>query len=80
MTEAGLSQVAKLKNLTTLDLQETKVSANGLKGLAGLKKLKTLRLSESQQSDAVLRAARNRCTTRPFIGDLERRQSAEVVG
>ena len=44
MTDAGLKELAALKNLTTLDLSETRVTGAGLKELAALKNLTTLNL------------------------------------
>src|SRR5262249_48678874 len=58
VTDAGLKQLAKLKNLTKLDLRDTKVTPEGLKRLAPLKKLTLLRLSEGQMSDANLQVLR----------------------
>ena len=45
MTDAGLKELAALKNLTTLDLSDTEVTDAGLKELAALKNLTTLDLA-----------------------------------
>ena len=45
MTDAGLKELAALKNLTTLNLSETRVTGAGLKELAALKNLTTLYLT-----------------------------------
>ncbi len=44
MTDAGLKELAGLKNLQSLSLGRTKVTDVGLKELAGLKSLQTLDL------------------------------------
>ena len=44
MTDAGLKELAGLKNLQTLDLGGTQVTDAGLKELAGLKSLQSLNL------------------------------------
>ena len=44
VTDAGLKELATLKNLTTLDLSNTGVTDAGLKELAPLKNLTTLNL------------------------------------
>src|SRR5262249_3208931 len=50
MTDAGLKDLAGLKFLEILDLQNTKVTPAGLKALAGLK-LHTLELRSEQVTD-----------------------------
>ena len=45
MTDAGLKELADLKNLTTLNLAGTQVTDAGLKELTGLKNLSELDLS-----------------------------------
>jgi internalin A len=52
VTDAGLKELAPLKNLTTLDLYGTKVTDTGLKALAPLTKLDLLILIETQVTDA----------------------------
>lgn len=44
MTNAGLKDLSDFKNLTTLDLRNTKVTDVGLKELGGLKHLSMLEL------------------------------------
>jgi Leucine-rich repeat (LRR) protein len=60
LTDAGLKEVAGLKNLEWLDLRGTTAgrTAAGLMELAGLKKLNNLVLDESQITDEVLRGLR----------------------
>jgi internalin A len=48
VTDAGLKELADLKNLTTLSLFGTQVSDAGLKELSGLKNLTTLDLDSTQ--------------------------------
>ena len=48
MTDAGLKELAGLKNLQSLDLLYTKVTDAGLKELAGLKSLQSLALFDTQ--------------------------------
>ena len=55
MTDAGLKELAALKNLTTFDISATKVTDAGLKELATLKNLTTLDLSQTQVTDAGLK-------------------------
>ena len=55
VTDAGLKELAGLKQLTTLDLFGTQVTDAGLKELAGLMQLTTLYLSETQVTDAGLK-------------------------
>ena len=45
LNDAGLKELAALKNLTTLNLSHTNVTDAGLKELAALKNLTTLNLS-----------------------------------
>lgn len=52
VTDAGLKELAELKNLTSLQLGGTQVSDAGLKELAGLKNLSTLHLNDTQVTDA----------------------------
>jgi hypothetical protein len=52
VTDAGLRELAGLKNLTWLDLRDTRVTDAGLKHLAGLKNLATLYLQDTQVTDA----------------------------
>jgi hypothetical protein len=65
VTDAGLRELATLKNLTWLDLRDTRVADAGLKELAGLKNLDTLLLQGTQVTDAgvhELRTALPNCT------------------
>jgi hypothetical protein len=55
-TDAGLKELAGLKNLQTLDLSGTKVTGEGLKELAALKNLQSLDLRETQVTDTGVRA------------------------
>ena len=55
VTDAGLKELAALKNLTTLDLGGTQVAGAGLKELATLTSLTTLRLWGTQVTDAGLK-------------------------
>ena len=48
MTDAGLKELAGLKNLQSLNLDDTKVTDAGLKELAGLKSLQSLDLYKHQ--------------------------------
>ena len=52
LTDAGLRELAGLKNLSWLDLRETRVTDAGLKELAGLKKLGRVLLQDTQVTDA----------------------------
>ena len=52
VTDAGLKELAPLKNLTKLDLIGTKVTDAGLKELAPLKNLTKLDLSGTKVTDA----------------------------
>ncbi len=52
MTNAGLKELAALKNLTILNLEGTEVTDTGLKELAALKKLTALSLSDTEVTDA----------------------------
>ena len=54
MTDAGLKELAPLKNLTTLNLGNTQVTGVGLKELAPLKNLTTLNLNSTRVTDAGL--------------------------
>jgi len=47
MGDAGLKELAGLKNLTSLSLLRTKVTNAGLEGLAGLKQLTALSLDKN---------------------------------
>ena len=51
VTDAGLRELAPLKNLTTLNLSHTPVTDAGLRELAALKHLTTLRLSHTPVTD-----------------------------
>ena len=67
VTDAGLKELASLKNLTTLDLSATKVTDAGLKELTALKNLAALILSDTQVTDAgvkELQKALPKCTIR----------------
>lgn len=55
ITDAGLKEMAAMKNLTCLDLSETAVTDAGLKELAGLQKLTTLNLKRTKISNAGLK-------------------------
>ena len=55
ITDAGLKELAGLKNLQRLDLSGTKITDAGLKELAGLKSLQTLDLAATQVTDAGLK-------------------------
>jgi hypothetical protein len=48
MTDAGLKELAELKQLRELDLTGSLVTVSGLKELAGLQQLQTLHLGETQ--------------------------------
>ena len=53
VTDTGLKELAALKNLTTLDLEDCRqVTGVGLKELAALKNLPTLRLNGPEVTDA----------------------------
>jgi hypothetical protein len=65
VTDAGLKELADMKNITRLDLRDTQVTDAGLKELAGLKKLTTLFLKGTQVTEAgvaELRQALPNCT------------------
>ncbi len=47
VTDAGLKNLADLKNLQSLDLSRTQVTDAGVKDLAGFKELRTLGLSDT---------------------------------
>jgi internalin A len=55
VTDAGLKELAPLKNLTILYLNETKVTDAGLKELAPLKNLTWLNLRDTQVTDTGLK-------------------------
>ena len=55
MTDAGLRELAGLKNLSTLDLAWTNVTDAGMKELAALKNLSTLDLSATKVTGAGMR-------------------------
>ena len=59
MTDAGLKELAPLKNLTTLYLSLTQVTDAGLKELAPLKNLTTLDLTGTKVTDAGLKELRD---------------------
>jgi hypothetical protein len=52
MTDAGLKELAKLKQLQMLDLHFTQVTGAGLKELAELQQLQTLQLVNNRVTDA----------------------------
>lgn len=52
MSDVGLKEIARLKNLTSLGLGGTKVTDVGLKELATLNNLTTLDLSNTKVTDA----------------------------
>src|SRR5262245_30775574 len=56
VTDAGLKQLAGLKNLSALYLASTKVTDAGLRELTGLENLSTLDLSGTKVTDAGLKA------------------------
>jgi hypothetical protein len=56
VSDAGLKELAALKNLTTLDLWRTSVSDAGLKELAALESLNTLHLGGTKVTDAGMTA------------------------
>jgi internalin A len=58
VTDAGLKELAALKNLTTLDLNLTQVTDAGLKELATLKNLTTLELVYTKVTDVGLKELR----------------------
>ena len=60
LTDAGLKELAVLKNLQSLDLRGTgiKLTGAGMKELAGLKRLNLLVLDENQITDETLRGLR----------------------
>ena len=53
MTNAGLKELAPLKNLTSLSLAHTRVTDAGLGELAPLKNLTSLSLHQTQVTDAL---------------------------
>ena len=53
VTDAGLKEVANLKQLTSLDLTSTPVTDAGLKELTGLTRLATLELADTPGTLAV---------------------------
>lgn len=55
VTDAGLKELAGLKNLQSLDLVGTRVTDAGLKELAGLKSLQTLYLNNTEVTDVGLK-------------------------
>ena len=55
ITDAGLKEVAKLQNLTILDLNSSKVTDTGLKEVAKLQKLEELLLESSKITDVGLK-------------------------
>lgn len=55
VTDAGLKELATLKNLQDLGLGSTKVTDAGLKELAGFKKLQKLNLNFTKVTDAGLK-------------------------
>ena len=55
VTDAGLKELAGLKQLRTLNLWATKVTDAGLKGLAGLKQLQSLNLESTKVTGAGLK-------------------------
>jgi Leucine-rich repeat (LRR) protein len=55
VTDAGLKDLAALKQLRNLDLNSTKVTDAGLKDLAALKQLETLDLDNTKVTDAGLK-------------------------
>ncbi|MCS7022707.1 MAG: hypothetical protein NZU63_12880 [Gemmataceae bacterium] len=64
VTDTGLKELAKLQQLTTLDLWGTEVTDAGLKELAKLQQLTTLDLDGTKVTDtgvAELRKALPRC-------------------
>jgi Leucine-rich repeat (LRR) protein len=83
VADAGLKQVARLKNLARLELQSTPVTAAGLRELAGLTRISELHLGESQLSDANLRALREigllHVVYQAEAKDAERPRSMEEV-
>jgi Leucine-rich repeat (LRR) protein len=52
VTDMGLRELGALKNLTWLDVRDTRVTDMGLKELAGLKNLATLLLQGTRVTDA----------------------------
>src|SRR6202030_4403429 len=54
ITDAGLEDLSRLKNLQTLWLEDTQVTDMGLKELAVLKSLQSLNLSTTHVTDTVL--------------------------
>ena len=55
MTDAGLKELAKVTNLSSLDLTGTTVTDAGLKELANLKNLSSLKLFHTNVTDAGVR-------------------------
>ena len=55
ITDAGLKEVAKMKQLTKLHLSRTKITDAGLKEVAKLEQLKVLFLNDTQITDAGLK-------------------------
>jgi hypothetical protein len=68
VTDAGLKEVARLKNLQELSLYATRVTDMGLKELAGLTNLRALDLSKAKVTGAGLKELRKAlpgCTITP---------------
>jgi hypothetical protein len=55
ITDAGLKDVAKLKNLKDLDLRAAQITDAGLKDIAKMQQLRRLRLNSTQITDAGLK-------------------------
>ncbi len=56
VTDAGLAELAGLKNLKHLSLQTPKITGTGFKALTGLKKLTDIAVRDTPLSDAGMRA------------------------
>ena len=52
LTDNGLAHLARLKNITGLNLKDTKITSRGLVHLRGLDKLRWLHLEQTQVGDA----------------------------
>ena len=59
VTDTGLKELAALKNLTALDLSDTRVTDAGVKELASLKKLTTLTVHFTKVTDTGVKELQN---------------------
>ncbi|HEV3080227.1 MAG TPA: hypothetical protein VGY66_10625 [Gemmataceae bacterium] len=73
MTDAGLKELAGLKNLQTLELAGTAVTDTGLKELAGLKSLQRLNLTYTRVTDKGLKELAGHMPSRRSASNCRRR-------